>query len=615
MAQDDRGTIASLEAARQVFRASIQAHQGRVIDMAGDSVLAVFDTAASAVSAALEVQASLQTDSARVAQDRRMQFRIGVHMGDITEMPDGSVYGEGVNMAARLEGLALPGGITVSDAVRSSVRNRVAGVFEDLGEKQVKNFDDPVRAFRVRPKSAGISEGWLPKRLQVFTSVLHSPSRWWALAIAFILVVATALVFAWPHRSSHKDEPPLLSVAVLPFGVSEGPGNAELAQALALELTRRLGQTVLGHPVKSAAAVQAFRGDLHDSDAVGRDLDVRYIVRGDVTRDGSNVFVTPELVEARTRIQVWTARFEAPGDRPDDAVKLLALRILSQLRPALYEAQAKSLPKTASSDASALELAFRGQFVQSSLDYKTQIETSTEECDAALRLDPALALALLCKTWVAEMLLFGNDWTVVGKLDSKRLAEMDDLSARAVAMDRSDADVWNVRANVLRYQRRWDAVVQARSRALELNPALVDAYVESARDLIRMAQPEKAVAVLSKAAEVDPGVTEQDDFLLVRCRAYLGFGEYDKAVESCGKFAGGSLGRIGSQVLPAIAYAQAGQIDKAIAARDRAIAEQRGLTISSWRANAVVPGDLPAYVEQLDRYIVPGMRKAGFPEK
>ncbi|HWK85076.1 MAG TPA: adenylate/guanylate cyclase domain-containing protein, partial [Caldimonas sp.] len=159
MASDERETVAALDAARAAFRAAISSHGGRVIDMAGDSVLAVFDTAAGAVSTALEVQQALERLVQGVPADRRLRFRIGVHLGDLIEKEDGSVYGNGVNIAARLEGLALPGGITVSDAVHAAVRNRVAATFEDIGEQDMKNIADPVRAFRVVGGAQGGSGG------------------------------------------------------------------------------------------------------------------------------------------------------------------------------------------------------------------------------------------------------------------------------------------------------------------------------------------------------------------------------------------------------------------------------------------------------------------------
>ena len=150
MAADERATVAALDASRAVFRSQIEANQGRVIDMAGDSVLAVFETAAGAVCAALGVQEHLGILVAGAPEDRRMRFRIGVHMGDVIEKADGTVYGDGVNIAAQLEGLAEPGGITISDAVQGAVRGKVSATFVDQGEQQVKNIPHPVRAFAVR---------------------------------------------------------------------------------------------------------------------------------------------------------------------------------------------------------------------------------------------------------------------------------------------------------------------------------------------------------------------------------------------------------------------------------------------------------------------------------
>ena len=151
MAVDERATLMALDAARAIFRAQIESHQGRVIDMAGDSVLAVFETATGAVGAALEIQQALTLAGAAKSTDSRMHFRIGVHLGDVIEKHDGTVYGDGVNVAARLEGLAEPGGIVVSDAVRAVVNGRVSAGFTDKGPQELKNIARPIRAFAVVP--------------------------------------------------------------------------------------------------------------------------------------------------------------------------------------------------------------------------------------------------------------------------------------------------------------------------------------------------------------------------------------------------------------------------------------------------------------------------------
>src|SRR5512141_1346802 len=150
MAADERATVAALDAARALFRTNIGINQGRVVDMAGDSVLAVFESATGAVSAALAIQNAISASGETASEERRMRFRIGVHLGDVIELPDGTVYGDGVNIAARLQALAEPGGITVSDSVRNAVRGKINATFEDRGEQQVKNIPHPVLVFAVR---------------------------------------------------------------------------------------------------------------------------------------------------------------------------------------------------------------------------------------------------------------------------------------------------------------------------------------------------------------------------------------------------------------------------------------------------------------------------------
>ena len=152
MSVDEAATVVALDAARGIFRTQIESRQGRVIDTAGDSVLAVFETARGAVEAALAIQRELDASSRDIPEDRRMRFRIGVHLGDVIEKADGTVYGAGVNIAARLQALAEPGGIAVSEAIYGAVKNRLKLACADLGEQKVKNIADPVRAYALRFK-------------------------------------------------------------------------------------------------------------------------------------------------------------------------------------------------------------------------------------------------------------------------------------------------------------------------------------------------------------------------------------------------------------------------------------------------------------------------------
>ena len=163
MSLDEQATVATLDAARRVFAAQVQAWHGRVVDMAGDSVLAVFDAPAGAAGAALAIQEELAAADAQLAEDRRMQFRIGIHMGDVIEKADGTVCGDGVNIAARPQALAEPGGITVSDAVRGAVRGKVAARFDDQGEQTVKNIAEPLRVFAMRAEGSASAPATRPR--------------------------------------------------------------------------------------------------------------------------------------------------------------------------------------------------------------------------------------------------------------------------------------------------------------------------------------------------------------------------------------------------------------------------------------------------------------------
>jgi len=177
MADDEHATVAALDAARAVFRSRIEANQGRVIDMAGDSVLAVFETATGAVSAALAIQQALSAAPGPALPERRMHFRIGVHLGDVIEKPDGTIYGDGVNVAARLQGLAEPGGITVSDAVRGVVGGRVGASFVDQGEQRLKNMTRPIHAFGIRPGDAAAESVAAAASAATDVSVPPAPRR------------------------------------------------------------------------------------------------------------------------------------------------------------------------------------------------------------------------------------------------------------------------------------------------------------------------------------------------------------------------------------------------------------------------------------------------------
>jgi adenylate cyclase len=275
MAADERATVAALDAARAVFRAQIESSQGRVIDMAGDSVLAVFETATGAVSAALAVQKEISSSADAFPEDRRMRFRIGVHLGDVIEKADGTVYGDGVNIAARLQALAEPGGIAVSDSIRNAVKGKVNAVLTDLGEQEVKNIADPVRAYATVTAEAA-------------------------------LAAATGIDLSAPVPG-FGGRP---AMAVLPFAnLSGDPEQEYFADGLAEDILTRLAMQ-RRWPVIARNSSFSFKGRAVDVRAVGKALGARYVLEGSVRKAGNRVRITGQLIDAETGHHLWAERYD-----------------------------------------------------------------------------------------------------------------------------------------------------------------------------------------------------------------------------------------------------------------------------------------------------------------
>ena len=260
MSEDEAGTIAALGTARALFRERVASREGRVVDTAGDSVLAVFGSVIDALRAAIEIQDGLRRSSEGLAEDRRMRFRIGVNAGEIVEQEDGSVYGDGVNVAARLQALAEPGGICVSEVIAAESRNKLPVRFESLGEQRVKNIPEPVRAHRVMFGDSGP---------QPRESVLPLPAK--------------------------------PSIAILPFANMSGdPEQEYFSDGISEDLLTTVSRIRWLFVIARNSSF-TYKGRLGiDVRQVGRELGVRYVLEGSVRRAGQRVRIAGELIDAST---------------------------------------------------------------------------------------------------------------------------------------------------------------------------------------------------------------------------------------------------------------------------------------------------------------------------
>ena len=607
MAQDAEATVTALDNARSAFRAGTQAHHGRIIDMAGDSVLAVFETAAGAVSAALDVQQALEAQAVGVPADRRMRFRIGIHLGDVIEKEDGSIYGDGVNIAARLEGLAQPGGITVSDAVQGAVRNRLPASFEDLGDQQVKNISDPVRAFRVHaaalgnasavPGAASHAMAWLRRR------------RWTAWAGGAALVAAFGLVAVVVLTRGLRTDAG--DTAMLTMSATLGTVNASPHDAIAVQEAAALGPAVsngLGSifrtvRVMSSAAGEAASAPVGDAERARRSS-IRYVVEGDVASATGKLIVNLRLIANDKHKLAWTKRFELPGSRDSTERRVAVRNMIEQLGSAIENVETARILLKPANQLDPMELVLRSWSVMDKGQTLANAREARGLLDEALRRDPTLVPALTTLVWNVDMM---ND--VDPNTDHERyVVETDTFSAQAARLEPDYSKVWERRSVALLLRGSWAAALEASDRQIALDPYGRQPLHNRAWLLNMMGRPQDALVHTDKALSFGP--SDQSPTLRVACEAHLLLGQPDKAIDECERASGLQTDMFLHSFLAA-AYANAGDLPQARQALKAMLASVPGYTIAQLKSKRY--SDHPEYQRLAEKYWYDGLRKAGLP--
>ena len=284
MGIDEEGTHARYTAhLREVFSPKIRQHQGRIVKSTGDGMLAEFRSVVEAVSCAVEVQCAMSLRNAGVAEDRRLAFRIGINVGDVIAEPE-DIFGDGVNIAARLEGLAEPNGICISQTVHEQIRDKLSYQFDDLGHPQLKNIARPMRVFALRP--AAIAALPYPDMTPA-----ESPG------------LSAGVLAALPRA-------PRMSSVVLPFtNLSDSREDQYFADALTDDLTTDLSR-IAEMTVISSNTAFAYQNKRVDTRQIGQDLNVRYVLGGSVRRRGNRARVNVQLIDAETDTNIWAERFD-----------------------------------------------------------------------------------------------------------------------------------------------------------------------------------------------------------------------------------------------------------------------------------------------------------------
>ncbi|MEQ8659733.1 MAG: adenylate/guanylate cyclase domain-containing protein [Gammaproteobacteria bacterium] len=470
MGQDEADTLAMLNASRDIFRAHIDAHDGRVVDTAGDSVLAVFDSVVEAIDACVAIQAELATLNAARAEARRMRFRIGINLGDVLEQSDGTIYGDGVNIAARVERLAEPGGLTVSGPAYDFLADRPGVHWRFLGEQTVKNIGRPVRVYALDASGSG------------------------APAPVPVPPAAPAPVAPSPELPARP------SIAVLPFTNLGGSDDDEyfadgITEDIITELSRFKDMIVT-----SRNSTFTFKGRAVTAQEIGRTLNVRYILEGSVRKAGERVRVNAQLIEANSGHHLWAERFDRKLCDVFAVQDELTRRIVATLVGRVIDSERRRARNDAGGDnPAAYDLVLRGRELWLRFNREDNLAARGLYLQA-IKLDAEYPRAYAGIAWTYAT-AYNEYWTddPRGSLDQAL-----EYAQRAVYMDPASHTYRLCLGMVYFFRKNLDKALECFEKAVELNVNDADCYTFLAHALSLNGEPDKAIALLDHAFEINP---------------------------------------------------------------------------------------------------------------
>ncbi len=608
MAIDESATVASLDQAREVFRQSIEANQGRVIDMAGDSVLAAFETVAGAVTAALAVQSARSDDLKDVPEKQQLMFRIGIHLGDVIEKSDGTVYGDGVNVAARLESLCLPGGVSVSHTVYDTVRDRIAVRFDDGGEHEVKNIARPVHAYH-----ALLTDGEINRdSTNANKSSQRTKGLWLSGLSASILLGLSLLMWTKPWET--KIEPADMtkmafalpvkpSIAVLAFeNMSDSAAQEYFSDGMSEDIITDLSK-LSGLFVVARNSSFTYKGKSVKIRQIAEELGVRYVLEGSVRRVDDQVRINAQLIDAITGGHLWADRYDGTTADVFELQDRITAAIVQELAVTLLPGEQEALADN-NTDVPAAHDAFligwAHMLHSRSLDAHKQAKVAFEK---AVALDPQYPQA-----WgaLAELYYLAS---ARGYLEPLGFEKRGGYELLKKALTRPTVQAYRALSFQLFAERRWDEIPAVLDSMEKLEPNTPFALYFRSGLSARNGDIESAIKEAVLGLRMDPA---HPGLLGTLGRRYIQASQYENATEQLE--ASISIEE-DSYYLPDLvaAYALAGRVTEAREVAKRLLASRKEAghlmtIIGSFPSNAWPHADYRDHLRE-------GLRLAGIPDR
>ena len=535
MGEDERGTITALEACRAIFRERVVMHGGRVVDTAGDSVLAVFDSVLDAVACAMAIQGALRAHNDPLPEARRLLYRIGVNLGDVIVRPDGTVYGDGVNIAARIQALAEPGSVAVAGSVRDSVGSKLGLAFADLGEQQVKNIARAVRVFQVQsPPGSAASEAAAPPR-------------------------------------ERSDKP---SIAVLPFNNMSGdPEQEHFADGITEDIITELSRFRELFVISRNSSFK-YQGQHVEVRKFAEELGVQFVVEGSVRKAGKRVRITVQLIDAGSDAHLWAERYDRDLEDIFAIQDEVTASIVAVLPGRVEAATQDRAARKTTDNMAAYELVLTGK----RLHHRSRREDNTaalQVLERAIALDPGYAHA---HAWKACVL--GQAWGYGWSADRAATEDVivDELQI-ALSLDENDSDVHRILAAVAVTRHEFDKALHHQERALRLNPNDDLIVVQQGEILTWIGRAEEGIEWILKSMRLNPYHPQR--FWSHLGRAYFVARRYREAI---GAFQHLATPDAGAQAFLAACHAALGEAPAAASHARRILDEIPGFSVERYLA-------------------------------
>jgi adenylate cyclase len=601
MEDNEEATIQTLNTYRNSMSTLIQQHGGRVVDMTGDNLMGEFSSVVDAVKCAVETQKEISERNTDLPENRRMLFRIGVNLGDIVEEGD-RIYGDGVNIAARLEALAEGGGICISGTAYDQLKNKLELGYHYLGEHSVKNIAAPVRVYKILMEPEAVGKIIGEKR---------KTKRWMTVAAAVAILVGLAGWYLYLEQSKRVEPasvekmanplPDKPSIAVLPFDNMSGDAEQEyFSDGLSEEIITALSKTSKLFVIARNSSF-TYKGKPVKVQQISRELGVKYVLEGSVRKADDRIRVTAQLVDAQNGNHLWADRYDRELKDLFTLQDDITMKVITALEVKLTEGEQARITGSGTDNLDAYLKVLQARDLKRNQNIENN-HKARQLVEEAIELDPDYAQAY---RWLSGTYLM-DVWLGSTKSPQESLKTAVELAKKALSLDDSLGGAHGLLGNIYIMRKDYENGIREAKRAVELEPNGADSHAFLGMGLLFTDRPEEAIPILKKAIRLDPNAPEW--YMNILASAYRDIQKYEQAMEWGEKAIQKNPKNILSRQILCSVYSLTDRMDEAHAQADEIMRLNPNVSVER------IARTYPTKNQVVKKRYIDALRKAGLPE-